>query len=66
MPEKIEMRLKHKPRNLGLCFIIWILLPLLTFTACKKEEADLSISKTTISVDSKSGSATARIKSDQK
>jgi hypothetical protein len=66
MVEKNEKRLKHKPRNLGLCFILWILLPLLSLTACKKEEADLSISKTSISVDSKGGDATTRIKSDQK
>jgi hypothetical protein len=68
MVDKAIMYIKHKPSFLGLCFIADLLLVALSFTSCKEEpevEADLSISKTEISISSEGGDVTTRIKSDQ-
>ena len=58
--------LQHKPGLLGLCCFSVILTATMVFSSCKKEEADLSISKTDIIIDSEGGEVTTRIKSDQK
>ncbi|MBN2275536.1 MAG: DUF4859 domain-containing protein [Bacteroidales bacterium] len=69
MIERTMKCLKHKPGLLGLCFFSALMLFLLCFTSCKKEdpevEAYISISKTSISISSEGGLETTRIKSDQ-
>jgi hypothetical protein len=60
--------IKHRPGYPGLCFILFTLSYVLCFTACKEEPevaADMSISKTSISISSEGGEVTTRIKSDQ-
>ena len=68
MVNRTKKYIKHRPGYPGLCFIVFILLAVLCFTACKEEpevEADMSISKTSISIGSEGGDVTTRIKSDQ-
>jgi hypothetical protein len=69
MTEKTMKYLKYKPGKPGLYFSLSILISLLCFTACEKEEpkveAYISISKTSISVSNVGGDVTTRIKSDQ-
>ena len=61
--------IKHKPGIPGLCFIAGLVMYALFFNACEKEkpevEADMSISKVSISISSTGGDVTTRIKSDQ-
>lgn len=66
MVEKTQERVTYKPGFPGLYVIFWILFPILSLTSCKKEEAGISLSKTSIYVDSNGGEATVRVKSDQK
>ena len=66
MVEKSQKPVTYKPGFPGLYVILWILLPILSLTSCKKEEAGISLSKTSIYVDSNGGEATVRVKSDQK
>ncbi len=69
MIKKVKDYIKHKPRYLGLCLFVGLQINLLFFTACEKEETEteayISISKTSISISSKGGEVTTRIKSDQ-
>jgi hypothetical protein len=68
MAKKLRKFVRHKPSFLGLCLISWLLLGALWFTGCKEEPevaADMSISKTSISISSVGGEVTTRINSDQ-
>ena len=69
MVEITTWLIKHKPGFLGLCFISCLLFFSLLFTACEEDpltEADLTISKTEISISSEGGEVTTRIELDQR
>ncbi len=68
MIRKVNDSIKHKLGIPGLCLIFALLIQVLCFTSCKEEpevEANLSISKTAISISSVGGDVTTRIGSDQ-